>query len=471
MPIDQVESPLWARMMENIPGISASVGFHTGRGANTLMRGGYMDKPSVLGKRVNARRASRYRFIGEDGALTSARSSQYLFGGEGKVGKKMAFFRSSRLNNATMRPRAFSRYHSMSVFAESSNFAYTPFAGSSILGNTKFGKNLVEKSGMKLKEGESAFGPGLISGISAGRRVDVLERKALKGSSRAITKLEKVDKSLTNLARMNNPNMMTKSVIQGAKQNTRFAGEYMLTAQERLAQARAAGLSGTVLDQTMKSAVTAEGMGAIGVRGNIYASSMPGAFTKFSGGYVRGAMGFGNTAGLTGRALEGARAAEARFGGAFAKAFGEEGLSFGGKLFKGAEGGIELLQGTGGKALFKGLGTEGIAKLAASGGGRVLAARGLAMAVPGLQVLATASLVYDLGKMAGEVVKSGINLAKDANRSLQGSIAKPAFGMGYKDTEAAATSRARGVQAIQNSRLNARSALGTEGAMMAAHYG
>jgi len=73
--------------------------------------------------------------------------------------------------------------------------------------------------------------------------------------------------------------------------------------------------------------------------------------------------------------------------------------------------------------------------------------------------------------MAGEVIKSGINFARDANKSLQGSINKPMFGMGYKDTEAAATSRARGVMAIQNSRLNARSMLGSEAAMMAAHYG
>jgi hypothetical protein len=45
------------------------------------------------------------------------------------------------------------------------------------------------------------------------------------------------------------------------------------------------------------------------------------------------------------------------------------------------------------------------------------------------------------------------------------------FGMGYNDTEAAATSRARGVMAIQNSRLNARSMLGSEAGMMAAHFG
>jgi hypothetical protein len=35
--------PLAFRMMENIPGIGASLGFATHRGSNTLMRGGFMD--------------------------------------------------------------------------------------------------------------------------------------------------------------------------------------------------------------------------------------------------------------------------------------------------------------------------------------------------------------------------------------------------------------------------------------------
>jgi hypothetical protein len=101
----------------------------------------------------------------------------------------------------------------------------------------------------------------------------------------------------------------------------------------------------------------------------------------------------------------------------------------------------------------------------------VLGARTAAMAIPGLNLIATASLVYDLGKMGGELVKSGVNLARDAVKSMKGSIDKPMFGMGYKDNEVAATSRSRGVMAIQNSRLNARSMLGSEGSMMAAHFG
>jgi hypothetical protein len=151
------------------------------------------------------------------------------------------------------------------------------------------------------------------------------------------------------------------------------------------------------------------------------------------------------------------------------KALGAEGLAGrAGTKFVGEAGAKMLLEGS----VLKQLGTGGTLKaLGTSTGARVLGARAAALAIPGLQVVAAASLVYDLGRMGGEVIKSGINLARDASVSLQGSINKPMFGMGYRDTELAATSRARGVMAIQNSRLNARSVLGSEASMMAAHFG
>lgn len=82
-----------------------------------------------------------------------------------------------------------------------------------------------------------------------------------------------------------------------------------------------------------------------------------------------------------------------------------------------------------------------------------------------------ATLAYDVGKGVGNAIMGGINFQKEALKSMQGSINKPIFGAGFKDNEVAATSRARGVMAIQNSRLNARSMLGSEGSMLAAHFG
>ena len=82
-----------------------------------------------------------------------------------------------------------------------------------------------------------------------------------------------------------------------------------------------------------------------------------------------------------------------------------------------------------------------------------------------------ASMTYDIGKGVGKMIMGGGNFGKDALKSMQGTINRPLFGAGFKDNEVAATSRSRGVMAIQNSRLNARSALGSEGSMMAAHFG
>ena len=114
-----------------------------------------------------------------------------------------------------------------------------------------------------------------------------------------------------------------------------------------------------------------------------------------------------------------------------------------------------------------------------SGGSKIVAAKFAGMgalktvgaALPGLNVLATASLIYDVTKGIGKIAVAGQNFAKDAVKSMQGSINKPIFGAGFVDNEVSASSRARGVMAIQNSRLNARSLLGSEAAMMAAHFG
>lgn len=106
------------------------------------------------------------------------------------------------------------------------------------------------------------------------------------------------------------------------------------------------------------------------------------------------------------------------------------------------------------------------AKFAGMGAGRIAGA-----ALMPLNVLGTGQLIYDLAKGAGKIAAKGVNFAKDALKSMQGTINKPMFGAGFKDNEVAATSRSRGVMAIQNSRLNARSLLGSEASMLAAHFG
>ncbi|MEY4332043.1 MAG: hypothetical protein RLZZ196_781 [Bacteroidota bacterium] len=132
-------------------------------------------------------------------------------------------------------------------------------------------------------------------------------------------------------------------------------------------------------------------------------------------------------------------------------------------------GDVAAIRSTAGKLGMEALGRKEFgtaAKMLGHYAGTYGKAAGTAMSIYG-----AASLTYDIGKGVGKMIMGGVNLGKEALKSMQGSLNKPLFGAGFKDNEVAATSRARGVMAIQNSRLNARSLLGSEGSMMAAHFG
>jgi hypothetical protein len=443
----EANEPLAMRMMGAAPGITASLGMSSRRGANTLMRGGYFDDAT----RRATRRASYQVF--QNGALTPtpATRKSFLFGSRrfandaAAAGSgKMAFAKTSRVNNAFYRPRNLSRFHSLSVFgaAEGSSL-YSYAQGHKLFNKTeKFGMGRLRQAA-GVGAGEAALGPGLFAAVSAGRRMDL----------RGVGNIDEFGTRIQRLAAMNNPLLTT--------------GQNPVTMAQalRMTPLQRGGMTATnyaqmSLDNTFDrgmSIIKAGGDGSKGVAGNLLASSMGGAGTQYLGGYFRGAQGFANSAGLMGASEAGAKMAVSHMDTALAR-IGLQGPGLGARAL---ESGVLSTIGKANTA--RALGT--------SAGAKVLGARAAAMAIPGLQFVAAASFVYDLGKMAGEVVKSGINLARDANKSLQGSINKPMFGMGYRDTEAAATSRSRGVMAIQNSRLNARSVLGSEAGMMASHFG
>jgi len=471
--VDTPDVPLGFRMMEHLPGLSTTIAFGSMRGSNTMMYGGFMDDlgdpQKVLSARRQkrlAKRASKHRIM-VGGHMSDAMDSHFMGSSSRQTSARAAgktpFLRSSRVNNITANPRAFFRGHSQTIFAGEKAGAYSMFGGYKLL-NSKHGQRLAGKilGNNPLVEGEKAFGPGLLSGISAGVTTDALERRALKGSSRAAAKLGKIDTATSSLLRINSPAGLTVSGGQFGRIIPKSMGMGIVAPAGQTAAQTAVGLGGYN---------AATGAGALGVRGNLQASALAGAATGYLAGYSRGALGFGGQPGLVGRAAQGAKAAED----AFAKAvqsFGDDGIKLAsGQVLKGADEAVSFLRSTGGEKFFSQVGARTALKLGGKGAAGMMAMRGAALAMPGLQVVAAASLAYDLARLGGELVKSGINFTRDANKSLQGSIAKPTFGMGFRDTEAAATSRARGVQAIQNSRLNARSMLGTEGAMMAAHYG
>jgi hypothetical protein len=97
-----------------------------------------------------------------------------------------------------------------------------------------------------------------------------------------------------------------------------------------------------------------------------------------------------------------------------------------------------------------------------------LGVRGALSAVPYVNVAMWALTAYDITKA---LVPGSAKFATDAFRSYQGWGSRGTFGAPFKTNEASLTSRSRGVAAIQNSRLNARSVLGSEAGGMSAYFG
>lgn len=448
--------PLAFRMMEHLPSISASLGFALNRGSNTLLGGGFMDDRRMLGP------GKLGGFAKGSMAPTNPTAKAYygssarragLASSAGSAKGKMALGKGSRVNHITMRPRALARYNSLTIFNASQNTPfYSPFQMASKVVGNQFGKNAafrnaVYGSSTAAIPEEGVFQRGMLSMITAGRKSDLIERKALSGSGRATKKMIEAQKQVGRLATMNNASMMKTTTFSGGQFGR------ILPKSANAGMILPAGQSMTtasVFDDALK------GGNKVGLTGNMMASAGSTQASRYMQGYFRGALGHIDAGGLTDDAMRGASKAVSHFTSAVQK------LGIAGP-------GYEKALQTG---VFKSLGVKGTLQVAGTKtGAMALGARTAAMAIPGLNLLATASLVYDLGKMGGEVVKSGINLAKDAVKSMKGSMDKPLFGMGYKDNEVAATSRSRGVMAIQNSRLNARSALGSEAGMMASHFG
>jgi hypothetical protein len=353
---------------------------------------------------------------------------------------------------------------------------YSPFQMASKIAGKQAAKSSAFRTAMygsdaALAPDQQVFQRGMISMITAGRKIDRLERKAAGGSGRAAKKVATAQEQVRRLAGMNNPAMVASKTFSGGQFGRilpKSAGQGMILP------------AGQTFATTSPMAAALAGGNQVGLTGNLMANAGATAGSRGVQGFFRGALGYANlTDGAGNRVLTGEAAKLAdRSVSYLAMSLdrtGKAGLGIddAGRLtgrFAGTYEGkaAQALE----QGVFKTLGVKRTMQAATTKkGAMVLGARTAAMAIPGLNLIATASLVYDLGKMGGEVVKSGINLAKDAVKSMKGSIDKPMFGMGYKDNEVAATSRARGVAAIQNSRLNARSALGSEGAMMASHFG
>lgn len=491
--------PFFFDMMESLPGIATGALFNARRYANTLEKGGRFDVGSgATGRKL--RRAQRYGSL-VGGSPAPSAPNQFI-GGRGIFGAyarrqaakgKNPQLLSARANNLTARPSAVNRFTTLRALTGDPSLGYTPFQSSAVL-NAVVNRSArlrtrIGLSGMDTTK-EKAFSGGVLGRITALNKLNNAENIIARGpgsskfaQARYLRALETRGGIATNalkVANLTNPvagtaavrsagSTAVRSVIDNARAS-RAAGAGVPA--DLMGRARAARSAATTAATTAEN--TRRMQAALGNTSRFVSSEMtPGVFTnKITAGY----LGIINASEMTAGQSRLFNRVVGRVGASSTDALGRQAirtlkadLSVGGKfsggLLRQSRGGVEMLKVAGKYA------ASGGSKLAATKFGAMGATRVAGAALAPLNVLATGQLIYDLAKGAGKVAVKGVNFAKDAMKSMQGTINKPMFGSGFKDNEVAATSRSRGVMAIQNSRLNARSLLGAEASMLAAHFG
>lgn len=462
------QSPLFMRMAENMPAISHTMAWNVRRFENTMFKGGFLDRDAVSTRAGRAgrqtKRAAKYgSFIGNNTMAPSANAftfSKFRGASAAAAGKTPFIKQSIKANIGSI--RSATRMPSVSGLSGMGDTTglYTPFQGAKMLGKglEKLGlRGVLESKGIiDAGSTEDLMAGGVLGRMSTMQKTFKLENKADKltkkvnartsvgkSGGRFERRFERVDKKLKgldkNIARLTNVKPTLAPGVLGPPAPTAAVGS--------VGRLRAiSNTQGGIFSRSIT-----EGLGV---------AMTPWDFLDTKGG---------------GKLLQ---AATDAFGGNATKA--AEFLSKTGSVDDLGRFGDKIARkGPLGKILPKKSNIRVLAKMAddigESGAARVLRnqllKKGGAVALRSLSIVGNAALVYDLGKLAGKGVMAGGNFAKDAVKSMQGSMNKPLFGMGFRDNEVAATSRARGVAAIQNSRLNARSMLGSEAGMMAAHFG
>lgn len=403
-----------------------------------------------------------------------------------KYGSKVDNFSVKRFRkaNLTLDPRAFFRDPNLSRFGAGFNRGFmAPSGGGAIAGLG----NMLTGAG---RSDTPNFSGGIIGRLGA---IEKLERRAAKGRSTIkgdlnLARIAKMNSAPGTLRNFSRAGTIVDSALGGAATSLRYDPSALSRVINKSAFNAGAGTLGVAGKLTIGERRYMATMGVRGIKSRNFMQSIltsgGGVEMRTMGGTVSRTASFGiATISMTEKAeklirpLAGVLEKNPRLldlalsrgnfaGGQFTASMADDVV----KARMGAMA-TEIVD----KGIVKSLGVKGAAKAAQYGGARVgLAVAGeIALkAVPGLNLIFAADMAYQLAKLAGKGIAAGINFGKDGMKSMQGNMYNGLLNSGsYKDDEVRATSRARGVAAIQNSRLNARSLLGSEGAMMAAHYG
>jgi len=493
-------------LLESLPGITTAALFNARRYAKTLEKGGRFDVAAgTTGRKL--RRAKKYGALVGD-RLAAPDPAQFIGGGRrGPLGAyarrriaqgKTPLLRASRANNLTSNAGAVNRFTSLGALAGDSKIAYTPMQGvSGMMDFLTKSKRFNERVGLGAdfnSETQKAYSGGVLGRIASINRVNTLDSIIARGAgtsrfsqarhAKAVASKNQIVANALKVAEIGNPVAKTAPVTTAGREAVRRVLDAARVARDsgmaaplehtaRVARsAKASATTAAVATETARRTAMATHETAKFIGSEMTTGVLSNRITSFFGGATNYMNASAKQKGTFGLAMRAAgidnkmarRALLDDFMGSDTKA-----AKYVGGFRRELAGGIKQLQIGGKAALNTSATTLGrLSGLKVLGSGAIKSAGAF---MPGLNVLATGQLIYDLAKGAGKIAVKGVNFAKDAMKSMQGTINKPMFGSGFKDNEVAATSRSRGVMAIQNSRLNARSLLGSEASMLAAHFG
>lgn len=504
--------PFFMKALENLPSQTSMTALAGYRFSNTMFKGGYLDVASGATGRVNALRKTIGKRTGAFVGGAMGNADDYAFGKNflGKFSSKKV--KSALMTNAN--PIGFGRYDTVARLSgmAGAGAPYSPMQGGAFLANwalkpdfirnraaARYGSDVINNTA------DNAIWTGGVFGrIKTIDKADDYARavskandlrsslgaaapsrsqgRVLKAGDKAAARLSKLDDSIVKLGKVTNANFARTGAINYIGSSTGISTSALAP------DALNAMVSGTLKTGAADAAIASQ-VSNIGRARALY-ETIPGELSKSVFGHYN-IMSGGKFADFADTAV--GKRTVSSFAGAMEKyKFGSAGTgtSMGmvddathalkaGGFMPGAgyaddatrilSGGTSTIRSTSGR-LAKEAFKAGDKATAAKMGGQYLSTYGKA-AGKAFSAYGYATLAYDVGKGIGNMMMGGVNFAKDAMKSMQGTINKPVFGAGFKDNEVAASSRARGVMAIQNSRLNARSMLGSEGGMMAAHFG
>ncbi len=509
-PQPEPQVPFFMKALESLPSQTSMTALAGYRFSNTMFKGGYLDVAEGATGKVNALRKTMGKRTGAFVGGAMGNADDYAFGKSflGKFASKKA--KSALMTNAN--PIGFGRYDTVARLSgmAGKNAPYSPMQGVASIVNyalkpdfirnraaARYGSDVINNTA------DNAIWTGGVFGrIKTLEKADDYTRavsrandlrsslggaaptrsqsRVLNRGTKAAARLDKLDDSLVKLGKVTNAKFVT-NVVDDAMSTMGVSGS------------RAAGMRASLMDDIMTSGVADDAIKSqisqIGRARALY-ETIPGELSKSVFGhynimnkgnyanfadtavgkrtvnsfasamekYKYGSRGTGTAMGAVDDATHAVKAAGFMPGAGYADDAAN--------VLKGGTSTIRSTSGRLAKEAFK----AGDKATAAKMGGQYLSTYGKA-AGKAFSAYGYATLAYDVGKGIGNMMMGGVNFAKDALKSMQGTINKPIFGAGFKDNEVAASSRARGVMAIQNSRLNARSMLGSEGGMMAAHFG